>query len=77
MLEPIVRAYDITASTTLVLLRTCCADKANGRLVISAPGEVSDQDWAAVLEHFPPAVEFEFDFAIIDGTNVYSLLDAV
>jgi len=77
MLEAIVSGYDITDSKTLILLKTCCADKRNGRLIVSSPGEVSDQDWAVVLELFPPTAEYEYDFAIIDGMNVISILDVI
>lgn len=77
MLEAIVNGYDVTASTTLILLKTCCADKHNGQLIVGSYGEISDQDWAVVLATFPPSLEYDYDYAIIDGMNVISILDAV
>ena len=74
-LKRLIDNYDVTASSTFLQLTTCHADYANGHLVVTTLGHISDQDWATVLAAFPlPDNDYSFDCLILpDGIHVILL----
>lgn len=74
-LRDIIERYDVTTSTTFLQLATCHADYANGNLIVTTLGHISDQDWATVLAAFPlPDNDYSFECLILDdGIHVLHL----
>jgi hypothetical protein len=72
----IVAPYEPTESTTMLLLSSCMADYGDCRLVIASVGEITDEDWATVMETFPiHNPDYDYDFSIHDGYNVIVITD--
>ena len=65
----IIEGYDPFTSTTLLMLPTCLADF-GPRLVVVSVGEISDQDWAIVLDTFPICGDYDYDYGIHDELHV-------
>ena len=72
----IVDGYEPTESTTMLLLGSCLADYGGNRLVVVSVGDITDEDWAVVLETFPISnPDYDYDFSIHDGFHVIVITD--